>query len=451
MSGRRAGRAHRKASRRHRRGVALCLFLAASLAGFAAPAGAGGQEPGLDTGGAQALRVFLDCNRCDFDYLRTEITFVNYVRDRDDAQVHVLVTREQTGGGGEAYTMDFVGLEAFAGRDDQLRFFTSDDATDDDVRRDIAQRLRLGLVRYAAATPLASEITIGREVDDDRTQLNARSEDDPWNFWFFRTRVRTQLSGEERERSTEVSGSFSANRTTDQWKINLGVNAEYEEDRFELSDARVVTSTSRDNAVTGRVVKSLGEHAGFGFGGSAVSSSFRNLDLALRFAPAIEYNFYPYSESTRRQFTVRYAVGLDRFSYEEPTLLDKTTETRPSHAAVVSMELNEPWGDSELTFEFSQFLDDASSRRLVLFGETEIRLFRGFTLDIEGDVSAIRDQIFLPRRGSTDEEILLRRRQLATDYEYELSIGITYTFGSIFNNIVNSRFAGSSGGFIRSF
>lgn len=87
----------------------------------------------------------------------------------------------------------------------------------------------------------------------------------------------------------------------------------------------------------------------------------------------------------------------------------------------------------------------------MFFGETEIRLFRGFTLDLEGDVSAIRDQIFLPRRGSTDEEILLRRRQLATDYEYELSIGITYTFGSIFNNIVNSRFAGSSGGFIRSF
>ncbi len=436
---------------RHRGGVALCLGLAGCVVGFAAPAGASGQEPGLDTGGAQALRVFLDCNRCDFDYLRTEIAFVNYVRDRDDAQVHVLVTLEPTGSGGNAYTMDFVGLEEFAGWDDQFRFFTSNDATDDDVRRDIAQRLGLGLVRYAAATPLAAEITIGREIDDDRGQLNAQSADDPWNFWFFRTRVRTELSGEEREKSTELSGSVSANRTTDQWKINLGVNVNYEEDRFELSDGRVVTSISKNNAVTGRVVKSLGEHAGLGFGGSAVSSSFRNLDLALRLAPAIEYNVYPYSESTRRQFTLRYAVGLDRFRYKEPTMFDRFIEIRPSHATVVSMELNEPWGDSELTFEFSQFLDDASRHRLVFFGETEIRLFRGFTFDIEGDISAIRDQIFLPRRGSTDEEILLRRRKLATDYEYELSVGITYTFGSIFNNVVNSRFAGSSGGFIRSF
>ena len=48
-----------------------------------------------------ALRVFLDCGwYCDFDHLRTEITFVNWVRDRADAQVHVLVTQQTTGGGG---------------------------------------------------------------------------------------------------------------------------------------------------------------------------------------------------------------------------------------------------------------------------------------------------------------------------------------------------------------
>jgi len=52
---------------------------------------------------ADALRVFLDCDRgCDFDYLRQEITFVNYVRDRRDAQVHVLITRERTAAGGQA-------------------------------------------------------------------------------------------------------------------------------------------------------------------------------------------------------------------------------------------------------------------------------------------------------------------------------------------------------------
>ncbi|MBA2671194.1 MAG: hypothetical protein H0U67_12545, partial [Gemmatimonadetes bacterium] len=47
-----------------------------------------------------ALRIFLDCNGpgCDFDFFRTEITFVDYVRDRADADVHVLVTTQGTGG-----------------------------------------------------------------------------------------------------------------------------------------------------------------------------------------------------------------------------------------------------------------------------------------------------------------------------------------------------------------
>ena len=50
---------------------------------------------------------------------------------------------------------------------------------------------------------------------------------------------------------------------------------------------------------------------------------------------------------------------------------------------------------------------------------------------------------------STPEEILVRRRQLATNYDYNIAFGVSYTFGSIFNNVVNSRFAGASGGVIR--
>lgn len=168
-------------SNRSRRTVAAILAGQLLLAGGTTEAA--GQER---EGGAEALRVFLDCGRCDFDYLRTVVTFVNYVRDRQDGQVHVLVTRESTGGGGDAYTLDFVGLAEFEGRDDQLRFFTSDDATDDDVRQELAQILRLGLVRYAASTPLASEITVAWEPNAGGAsrQFNARPEDDPWNFWF---------------------------------------------------------------------------------------------------------------------------------------------------------------------------------------------------------------------------------------------------------------------------
>ena len=88
---------------------------------------------------------------------------------------------------------------------------------------------------------------------------------------------------------------------------------------------------------------------------------------------------------------------------------------------------------------------------MVVRGDIEVRIIRGLFLNVNGSTSLIRDQLYLPKEDLSDAEILVRRRQLATDYEYRFSVGITYFFGSIFNNIVNSRFAGSSGGFIRVF
>ena len=167
--------------------------------------------------------------------------------------------------------------------------------------------------------------------------------------------------------------------------------------------------------------------------------------------PPSNNNFFQYSESTRRQFTVTYSAGYNSFHYEEPTIFDRLDENRANHAIQASFEVTEPWGDSDVTVEFSQFLDQPDQNRLVLFGDIEIRLFRGFFLSLNGNSSLIRDQIYLPRRDASDQEILVRQRQLATDYEWRFRIGITYSFGSIFNNVVNSRFAGSSGGFIRAF
>ncbi len=37
---------------------------------------------------------------------------------------------------------------------------------------------------------------------------------------------------------------------------------------------------------------------------------------------------------------------------------------------------------------------------------------------------------------------LLRQRQLLTGYQYFFNFGFGYSFGSIFNNIVNPRFGG---------
>ena len=58
---------------------------------------------------SRQLTLFLDCESCYEDYLRTEITFVDYVRDRTEADIHALITRAETGAGGSEYTLQFMG------------------------------------------------------------------------------------------------------------------------------------------------------------------------------------------------------------------------------------------------------------------------------------------------------------------------------------------------------
>lgn len=62
------------------------------------------------------------------------------------------------------------------------------------------------------------------------------------------------------------------------------------------------------------------------------------------------------------------------------------------------------------------------------------------TANVFGNYALVRDQITLVRGSLTQEKMLLRRRELATDYRLRVSGGISYRFGSIFNNVVNPRF-----------
>jgi hypothetical protein len=106
----------------------------------------------------------------------------------------------------------------------------------------------------------------------------------------------------------------------------------------------------------------------------------------------------------------------------------------------VRIEQRQTWGSLFGGFEFSQYLHDLSKYRLEVQGSTSIRLARGLSVNLSGDASRIRDQISLPRRGATSEEVLLSLRQLQSGYEVGFRVGLTYSFGSLFNNVVNPRF-----------
>lgn len=104
------------------------------------------------------------------------------------------------------------------------------------------------------------------------------------------------------------------------------------------------------------------------------------------------------------------------------------------------MGLRQPWGTASAAVEFQHYLNAHDKYRVNGFGNIDVRLFKGFSLELFGDVARRRDQFSLRRGEATTEEILVRQRELATGYEYEIGFGISYSFGSIFNNVVNQRF-----------
>ena len=116
--------------------------------------------------------------------MRTEITFVSYVRDRTASDVHVLVTTQGTGGGGTEYSLKFIGQGRFRGVDNSLTYAAPQTATPDERRRGLASMLKLGLVRYVADTPVASRLTL--QFDEPEAGVSALPLRDPWNFWVFR-------------------------------------------------------------------------------------------------------------------------------------------------------------------------------------------------------------------------------------------------------------------------
>jgi hypothetical protein len=188
------------------------------------------------------------------------------------------------------------------------------------------------------------------------------------------------------------------------------------------------------------VVKSLGNHWAIAGRGRVGSSTFLNQDRAARLAAGVEYSVFPYAESSRRELTLQFTAGVNNFKYHETTIYGKDRETAADAVLLGAFDVRQPWGSSGLSLEAATYFHDPARHRIVAAGDIDVRVFKGFSVTMDGSISRIHDQLYLRAGEATDEEILLRRRQLATSYRYRFSAGVSYTFGSIFNNVVNTRF-----------
>ena len=419
---------------------------AAAAAGlFCVVGGAAAQAAAPDTA---AIDVYLDCQNtfCDQNYFRTEIVFVNWVLDRAAADVHLLVTGQQAGGGGRQMTFAFLGLRRFANDNLELSYASAGDATQDDVRRAMAEQFKLGLVRYAARTAARDRLRVTYVVPAARPGAPAPGQavSDPWNLWVFQIGMNGFANGESSTSFLNLNGNASANRVTQAWKISLGTNYNRQTQRYTLSDREVV-SIRKSWGANGLAVKSLTAHWSAGARVTAGSVSTQNQDLYVTLSPGIEFNVYPYAESTRRSLTLQYLLTTSHFEWADTTLFGEIRETRPGHSATAAVQLNQPWGSVRFNVSANQYFHDFSKYGVQVGGNMQWRIFRGFSLNFGGNYARVHDQLFIPRGTLTDDQILTQQRQLATSYRYFTQFGVSYRFGSINNNTVNPRFGGDHG------
>ncbi|MHB8838095.1 MAG: hypothetical protein ACYC7F_03995 [Gemmatimonadaceae bacterium] len=408
----------------------------------------GAEGPGRDTVQNAALRAYLDCREmgCDRDFLVTEMKWVNWMRERLDAEIHVLVTSAATGSGGRQYTVVAIGQKRYAGTADTLSYTSNANDSEDTSRRGLLRVISQLLLPYAARTPLGARLSVSFAAPAPGTVASSAAARDKWNFWTYSISANGYGSGEKRQSFENIWSSIDANRTTETWKIRLNGNFSYGQSSFSLSDGTKYLTLQRSFGLSSILVRSLGQHWSVGGKVQADRSDYYNTNLNAIAGPAVEWDYYPYQDYTRRRLTVLYSVAVRHYEYRETTIYGKDHETRPMHFLAVGLSKRQPWGSASVSISGSQFLNTLKYYNASLNGGVDIRVGKGFSVNLAGNVSRVRDQLYLPRGEATDEDVIARQQALSTNYRYFVMAGLRYQFGSIFNSVVNQRFGAFGGG-----
>ncbi|MDE2796803.1 MAG: hypothetical protein OXL34_18455 [Gemmatimonadota bacterium] len=417
-----------------------CILAAAFLLLGLGRAPLPAQQPPADA----RPNIFFDCedDLCDPDYFRTEIPWVNWVRQRQDADVHLIVTSEETGGGGRVFRIDLVGT-ADADYEDQLVHTAQSTATDRETLDGIAHTMGIGLLRFASESGFGQLVEFvergGPEANPAERVVSGTEVDDPWNFWVFSLRGTPRITGEKTRRVRRVNLNANASRVTPEWKSTFSIWMVAIRTEIDLPDGDVYLDDFRAYGTDHFVGYALADHWSVGMQSQVRTHRRLNQKVRAQLSPALEYSVFPYEEATRRALTVLYQVGPSYQRYNEETIYEETSEVRWKQLMEVELAQRQPWGNTSVTLSGSSYLHDRDLFRLSLSGNAALRIARGLEIRADGRIAWVQDQIYLSAKGLTEAEALLNIKERAQSFNYTLGITLTVNFGSIYNNVVNNR------------
>ncbi len=384
--------------------------------------------------------LFLDCQGCDYNHIRQEITFVNYVRDQVQADIHLFITMQSTGDGGREYELSFIGRRGFSEINYSFTHQTSRDMTQSEIRDSLNDAIRMGLAPFMMKTPIADRFEIFFNGIDESRFPDVEM-DDPWNHWVFELYAGSlQLQMESSQRKFDSRWGFWADRVTDDWKFRIRPYFNYNFEEIDQENGDKVVSHRHRHGLDSYAIMSLTDHWSAGVFADYITRTDRNTRHRLQVNPGIEYSIFPYDVATRRSITFRYRLGYTFTDYYDLTIFDKSTEHLVNQRLEARARYQQPWGSINAGIIGSHYFHDTTLRRLETYTRLSLRLAEGLSLSFQTDYNIIQDQLSLRAGDQSLEDILLAQQEMATDYYLRGMVAISYTFGSDFANIVNTRF-----------
>lgn len=412
------------------------IFLALILLGVLTKAKAQAQADS-----SANLKVYINCQWCYEDYLRTQITWVNFVQDQFVSDVDLMITSLSTGSGGQEFQLCFSGKKYLAGMRDTLKFSTNAINTDNEIRDMLLKRVKLGMVRYAANCSSGECLIIDSDSKKDSLDMGIGSnpEEDPWNAWVFRTGLNGNVNAQKVYQSGYFRGSLSASQVKETHKLSINVSSTYNEQRYDYSgfNERYILRAHYLNVY---YVHSLNDHWSAGAFAYSERGDFSNYDLYQNASAAIEYDFFPYQEAQTRIVTLAYRVGFNFYDFQEETIFNKLTDRIPSQALNFSAQFTKDWGQFSSGIEAASFLNDFDRNHMFFWCNFDVRIYKGLSANAYMNYNIQRDQVNIRLNGASQEEVLLQQQELLTNFEMGAYFGLSYRFGSIYNNVVNPRF-----------
>jgi hypothetical protein len=405
----------------------------------------------LTNPGSQRLKVYVDCSNtwCDNTFIRTEINIVDFLLDRIAADVHILITSQQNGSGGSQFQMIFYGQNRFKNISDTLKYNLDPNATDSESRDAMVKYIKLGLTPFIMKTGFAGEINIQMKKAEQKANENNINTNtkDKWNYWVFRLGASGNLSVDKVYKSNSYRTNISADRTTDKLKTGFRINANSSVSKYEYETPIGTEKFEVKNSSYGFnhfTVVSINQHWSYGYEANYSNSTFSNNKSRIYISPGIEYAIFPYKLVNNKFFTISYALDYTLNKYYDTTVYNKTKEALVGHRLSANLSLNQKWGNINTSISYRNYFSDWKLNNLGINLNVNVRISGGLSFYAYSFGGLIRDQVYLPKGGATEQEILTRRRQLASAYNFYSGFGFNFRFGSKLNNFVNPRFEGSN-------